>query len=462
LLKAIAARLNKQNSITQPYIDEMKRAADSLSQLAFRDPLTSLPNRILLHQRLQEALSKAKRSSSLVAVLCINLNRFNAVNDSLGYATGDLLLQAVAQRLQQAMSDGNTVARLGGDEFSIVLGNISQRQNIGAEVLRLLETLDHPYELNGHSIQMQPSLGIAIYPDHGLNSDQLLHQADVAMRYAKTQKSSPYEIYNAAMDLLVTERRSLESKLQSALERDEFQLYYQPQANLITGRIIGVEALLRWRHPELGMISPAKFIPIAEETGLIVPIGEWVLRSACSQTQAWRTSTRIPIRTSINLSARQFKQHNLVGIVSQALTESGLDPDMLVLEMTETSVMEDVDATVAILRELKEMGVHISIDDFGTGYSSLSYLKRFPLDTLKIDQSFVRDVTTDDNDAAIAKAIIAMANSLQLKVIAEGVETEEQFHFLRQSGCHAMQGYLFSPPVPAREFENMLSADKRL
>lgn len=462
LLGAISARLDKQASITQPYIDEMKRAARSLNQLAYRDPLTNLPNRILLHHRLQELLLEAGRSQQLIAVMYLNLNRFKAVNLSLGYSGGDQLLQIVAERLSQRLPHEGQIARLSGDEFGLLLTDIAEQKNIVEFAKQILTFLAEPYELFEQYVQIHSSLGIAVYPQDGNTPDALLSRADTAMRQAKTLGGSQYAFYDVQMDVLISERRLIESELRTAQINQELELHYQPQVNLVTGRIIGAEALLRWKHSKLGAVSPAKFIPVAEETGLIVPIGEWVLRTACAQARAWRNASQMPIRVSVNLSARQFKQANLLGMVTQVLEETQLDPTLLVIELTETSVMEDVDTTISILQELKQMGIQISIDDFGTGYSSLNYLKRFPIDVLKIDQSFVQDIITDTNDAAIAKAIIAMAQSLQLKVIAEGVETQEQYEFLRQNGCNAMQGYLFSRPVNALEFEALLTSDKRL
>lgn len=464
LLGAISARLTKQAALTQPYVDEMKRAAQTLNQLAYRDPLTNLPNRILLHHRFQDAIAQASLTSpqQMVAILWINLNRFKAINTNMGYTNGDLLLKMVAERLERAFGQRSTVARLGGDEFSMLLGNLAEKEEAARVAQQVLKVLAEPYDLDGHYAQIQASIGIALYPDHSNSSDRLLNQADTAMRHVKASGSGGYQFYTQEMDVLASERQQMESQLNAALESLEFQLYYQPQVNLITGRVIGAEALIRWHSPQLGMVQPDKFIGIAEDTGLIIPIGEWVLKTACTQAKAWQDASRLPIRISVNLSARQFRQEGLVAKVDQTLKETGLAANLLVLELTETSVMENVETTIQTLKDLKEMGVRISIDDFGTGYSSLNYLKRFPIDTLKIDQSFVREVTTDPNDAAIAKAIIAMAQSLQLKVIAEGVETEEQFNFLRQSGCHAMQGYLFSPPIPATEFETLIRSDRRM
>lgn len=463
LLGAISARLNKQATITQPYIDEMKRAAQNLSQLAYRDPLTNLPNRIVFHHKLQEVLKQADRSQQLVAVMYLNLDRFKEINANLGYAEGDLLLHLVAERLAQIKFDCESlVARLGGDEFSLLLSNVGSKQMVVEAAQHLQQMLAEPYMLSERTVHGQVSMGIALYPDDSNSSDNLLNRADMAMRYAKSKGGQAYEFYSIELGALVTERQTLHNKLLSALEQQEFQLHYQPQVNLITGRIIGVEALLRWYQPELGWVTPDRFISIAEETGLIVQIGEWVLQTACSQAKAWQEACQIATRISVNLSARQFRQPNLAEKVAEILRQTELDPDLLVLELTETCVMENVEDTIVTLRALQAMGIHISIDDFGTGYSSLNYLKRFPIDVLKIDRSFVQEITTDTNDAAIAKAIIAMAQSLQLKVIAEGVESEEQYTFLRQSGCYAMQGYLFSRPVVAAELEKLLVEDRRL
>jgi diguanylate cyclase len=462
LLGAIAARLAKQSSITQPYIQEMKRAAQSLGQIAYRDPLTNLPNRIFYHSQLQEATQKAQRAGQMVAILCINLSRFKRINENLGYSNGDLLLRLAAERLSETFPPPCVVARIGGDEFSVLLPEVDSPAMVERHAQVALRRLTEVYTLADHSVQIQVQVGGALYPQDCTNPDQLLTRAETAMRYAKSQSSSKYQLYNTDMEILVAERQVLEARLREALARQEFELYYQPQVNLITRRIIGAEALIRWQPADLGPVSPSKFVGIAEETGLIVPLGEWVLRTACAHAKAWQDSSQLPIRVSVNLSARQFKQQNLPSTVEAVLHETGFNPDLLILELTETSVMEDVDATVITLRTLRKMGVHISIDDFGTGYSSLNYLKRFPINTLKIDQSFIRDITTDTNDAAIAKAIIAMAQSLQLKVVAEGVEHEDQFVFLKQIGCHAMQGFLFSPPLQNSAFEQLLNQDKRL
>ncbi|MBD2021313.1 EAL domain-containing protein [Leptolyngbya sp. FACHB-36] len=458
LLGAIAARLEKHTAITQPYIDEMRRAAQNLNQLAYRDPLTNLANRIAFHHTLQEAL----KAQQMVAVLCVNLDGFKAINSHLGYLAGDLLLQAVADRLSHGFSKHCAIARLGSDEFSLLLSDVANQRQVVEVVQQMLHTLSEPYDLDGQWVQVQARIGIALYPNDGDSPDGLLNQAHTATRYIKTQRGNRYQFYTLEMDLLEAERQLVHNRLNTALDHQQFQIHYQPQVNLVSGRIIGAEALLRWFEPELGWISPARFIPIAEETGLIVSIGQWVLKTACAQAKQWHTRNGMPLRISVNLSARQFRQQNFVEMVAEVLQQTELDPDLLVLELTETCVMEDVETTIVTLKQLQSMGVHISVDDFGTGYSSLNYLKRFPINTLKIDQSFIQDIMVDTNDAAIAKAIIAMAQSLQLKVIAEGVETAEQLAFLRQNGCYAMQGFFFSQPIPGEDFEQLLLADKRL
>ena len=462
LVGAISARLAKQSAITQPYIDEMKRAAQSLSQLAYRDPLTNLPNRIRLHHQLQEYLRRAQREHYQVAVLCINLDRFKVINQNWGYANGDRVLKIAADRLQQSFGSEHLVSRFNGDEFCVVLDRIQSQEAVELSAQTLLQRLTAPYELDVQSLQLHVSIGIALYPECGGTTDILLNRADTALRYAKAQGRNHYQIYRLEMDVQLAERQLIEARLSSVLIHQELGVHYQPQVNLITGRIIGAEALVRWEQGEMQGLSPAKFIPIAEETGVIVEIGQWVLQTACLQAKHWQQVTRLPLRVSVNLSARQFSQQDLTACIARTLQETGLDPNLLVLELTETSVMENVEVTVAALQGIRGMGVRISIDDFGTGYSSLSYLKRLPIDTLKIDQSFIQDITTNRNDAAIAKAIIAMAQSLQLKVIAEGVETQEQADFLRQNGCYAMQGFLFGPALNSHDFLQLLLEDRRL
>lgn len=462
LIEAISARLEKQATTIQPYLDRMKQAAESLSKVAYYDQLTNLPNRIWLRHQLQEAISQAKKKQGLVAIYVLNMDRFREINASLGYATGDLAIQAVAERLSQCVGPQDTVARLSGDEFSILLTQMDLKENVEALAEVILETLGEPYELSDRKVSIQTSIGIALYPDHSSNPDRLLVHADTARRWCRQLGGGSYEFYSPQMDAQKEERRLLEIDLGTALSKSEFELYYQPQCDIMTGQIVGMEALLRWCHGQRGMVSPSQFIPVAEETGLIISIGEWVLQRACDQAQTWYKSHGRPLQVSVNLSARQFQQENLVETVALVLSETGLDPQLLALELTETSVMSDVKASISILQELKGMGIQISIDDFGTGYSSLNYLKSFPIDTLKIDRSFISQVTSNNQDAAIAKAIIGMAHSLQLKVIAEGVETAAQLAFLGQEGCHGIQGYFYSPPLPAAEFVQFLAANKPL
>jgi len=462
LIEAISARLEKQATTIQPYLDRMKQAAESLSKVAYHDPLTNLPNRIWLRHQLQEAISQAKKKQGLVAIVCLNMDRFREINASLGYATGDLAIQAVAERLSQCVGPQDTVARLSGDEFSILLRQMDLKENVEALAEVILETLGEPYELSSRKVSIQTSIGISLYPDHSSNPDRLLMHADTARRWSRQLGGGSFSFYSPQMDAQKEERRLLEIDLGTALEKSEFELYYQPQCDIMTGQIVGMEALLRWSHGQRGMVSPSQFIPVAEETGLIISIGEWVLQRACDRAQTWHNSSGRPLQVSVNLSARQFQQENLVETVAKVLSQTGLDPQLLALELTETSVMSDVLASIGILQELKAMGIHISIDDFGTGYSSLNYLKSFPIDTLKIDRSFISQVTSNDQDAAIAKAIIGMAHSLQLKVIAEGVETAAQLAFLCQEGCHGIQGYFYSPPLPAAEFTQFLAANKPL
>lgn len=462
LIGAVTSRLQKQATITQPYIEEMKRAAENLSKIAYADPLTNLPNRIMLRHRLQEAIAQSQRKQSGVSIFHISLHRFSTINNTLGYTAGDQVLKLVAERLAHCLHSGDTVSRLSGVEFCVMVERVTTEPEVDAIARRIMESLTRPFSLEGQMVTLQVTLGIARSPIDGTDADKLLSHADLARRWCEHNGRYGYQFYNAMMEELDAERRTLESELSGALDRSEFELYYQPQVNLITGRMIGVEALLRWQHPHRGMVSPAIFVPVAEASDLIVPLGEWVLRTACAQAQSWQNSSLLPLKISVNLSARQFQQKTLVQTVADALQQANLNPRLLVLELTETSLIENVEATIATLQELKSMGVGISIDDFGTGYSSLSYLRRFPIDMLKIDRSFVSQVNENLHDAAIVKAVIALAQSLKLKAIAEGVETQEQLNFLRHHGCHAMQGFFYSPPLPAYEIETLLLEDRRL
>ncbi|MDO8612508.1 MAG: PAS domain S-box protein [Dehalococcoidia bacterium] len=442
-------------------ITDRKAAEETIRHLAYHDGLTGLPNRTLFEDRLTVTLAQGRRKRRLAAVMFLDLDRFKVVNDTVGHAMGDRLLQSVAERLKALVRDGDTVARVGGDEFTLLLPEVGRVKDAVEVAERILETLRQPWQVNGHEFHITTSIGIAMCPGDGEDAESLLRNADTAMYRAKDRGRDNYKLYAPAMNSKIAERLALENSLRHALERDEFVVHYQPQVNIETGRIVGVEALVRWQHPERGLVSPLEFIPVAEETGLIVPLGAWVLRTACAQNRAWQDAGLPPMRMAVNLSARQFQRRDLLDTVAGVLAETGLPPQYLQLEITEGAAMQDVDLTLAILRELREAGVQISIDDFGTGHSSLSYLKRFPIDVVKIDQSFVQDLTVDPNDAAIASTIIVMAHALNLKVIAEGVETAEQLAFLRERDCDEMQGFLFSRPAPAPELDQMLRRNGR-
>lgn len=447
-------------------ITERKLSEERLQYLAHHDALTGLPNRALFLEHLRLALITAARHQRLVAVLFLDLDRFKLINDTLGHASGDLLLKAVAERLTASLrrsdtvarlqNHSNTVARLGGDEFTLLLTDIAQTQDVPVIVQRIANAFIAPFIVEGHELFVTPSIGISLYPNDGENAEKLLRNADMALYRAKDQGRNNYQFYLPEMNVKVSERLAMENHLRRALEREELLLHYQPQVDLNTGRIIGMEALVRWHRPDSGLVSPAKFIPLAEETGLIIPLGEWVLRAACAQNKAWQESGLPPIRIGVNLSGRQFQQKGLIETVRRALGETRLSAEYLELELTESILMQKVETITSALSELDAMGIQISIDDFGTGYSSLSYLKRFPISKLKVDRSFVNDITTDPDDAAITAAIITMAHSLKLKVVAEGVETADQLAFLKSLKCDGMQGYLFSRPLPSKEATELL------
>jgi len=439
-------------------ISPIKNSQEQLTQLAHHDPLTGLPNRLLLNARLTHALQYAHRGGRHLAVLFLDLDRFKNINDTLGHSVGDELLQAVAARLLHCVRDGDTVARLGGDEFVVTMEGLRHAEDAAVVVRKLLAAFAKSFALAGREIFVTTSIGVSLYPDDGKTVGDLLRNADTAMYRAKEQGRNNYEFYTRELTATALEKFTLETSLRYALERDEFVLYYQPQLSLHSNRILGVEALIRWRHPDLGLVSPAKFIPLAEETGLINPIGEWVLRTACIQAKTWQLAGLPPILMAVNLSGRQIIRGDMVSQVRQVLGETGLEPRYLELEITEGSMMHQAQKASSNLDALKALGVTLAIDDFGTGYSSMSYLKRFNVDKLKIDQSFVRDIPHDSNDEAITRAIIAMCHNLQLTVVAEGVETLEQQAFLYTHGCHEMQGFLFSPPVPAQQLASLLES----
>ncbi len=427
------------------------RAEQEIERLAYYDSLTTLPNRALLKDRLRQSIAKTARDQKRAAVLFLDLDRFKGVNDTLGHIMGDRLLQEVARRLSSCLRETDTVARIGGDEFVVLLTGLSkgQEEYISIIARKILDQLSTPVILDDKEIFTSCSIGIAVCPGDGEEVDTLLKHADLAMYQAKEQGRNNFQFFSRQMNDKVLERLMLENNLRRALERDELFLVYQPKMDLEHGALSGMEALLRWNHPELGLIMPGRFMPLAEETGLIRPIGEWVLRTACTQNKAWQDAGQAVLPISVNLSGKQMLQQDLAEKVASALAESGLAPHYLELELTESTVMSSAEETIIILQKLKQMGVSLAVDDFGTGYSSLSYLKHFPIDRLKIDRTFVRDITSNPDDAAIAEAIIAMAESLKLRVTAEGVELKEQLDFLLTRGCDEMQGFYFSHPIPA-------------
>lgn len=437
-------------------ITKRKQYEEQLEYQANHDALTGLPNRNLLNDRIRQALLISRRNQQEVVVFILDLDNFKLINDTLGQDGGDLLLKMVAERLIGCVRAGDTVARQGGDEFAVIVSDRTLSDTAPVVAGKILEAISQPLRINGHELTVTVSIGISISPKDGEDVQTLVKNAEVAMYRAKEQGHNTFQFYTGEMNARSLARMTMENHLRRALERDELTVYYQPKVHLPTGQIIGMEALLRWQSPELGAIPPAAFIPLAEETGLIVPIGAWVLKSACAQNKAWQDAGLSLLTVAVNLSPRQFRQENIASLIEECLRETGLHPAFLELEITESMVMQDVDRVTSVLDDLKRMGVSLAMDDFGTGYSNLGYLKRFPFDKLKIDQSFVRDITWDPDNAAIAKAIIAMAHSLHMKVIAEGVETEGQLNYLRSHGCDEMQGFYCSRPIPAAEFERLL------
>ncbi|MCX7570546.1 EAL domain-containing protein [Tumebacillus sp. DT12] len=440
-------------------MSKLKQDEARMHHQTYHDTLTGLPNRILFMDRLALAVADAERLDLKAAVMFLDIDRFKLINDTLGHDVGDRLLQEIAQRLTDTVRDRDTVCRLGGDEFTVIMENIADTEEAILMAQRILDTFMVPFCIADHEFFVTPSIGVALYPDDGIVIDTLAKNADTAMYRAK-EHGNNYQLYSPAMNSQALERLNLENDLRRALDRGEFVVHYQPQLHISTGQIIGMEALVRWNHHRRGLISPAEFIPLAEETGLIVQIGEWVLRTACLQCKKWLDSGYPGLRVAVNLSARQFQQKNIVEMVERILQETGLPGQMLELEITESVAMRHVEHAISILEQLKQLGVQISIDDFGTGYSSLSYLKKFPIQTLKIDKSFVHDISDSQDDGAIAASVIVMAHSLKLNVIAEGVETEEQLDFLRERDCDEFQGYLFSGPLTAEKFEEMLKMRK--
>jgi diguanylate cyclase (GGDEF)-like protein/PAS domain S-box-containing protein len=442
-------------------VTKRKQAEQAVQFLAHHDTLTGLPNRTLLYERLNSALAKASSNGQEMWVLFLDLDRFKLINDSLGHGTGDLVLKKVSERLQTMTREDDMLARLGGDEFVLVLQGSTKSELEIVLLDRIMTTICAPVEVGGEDLSVACSIGIAAYPADGTTADTLIEHADVAMYRAKESGRQTWKFYKSEMNEAAISRLRIENDLRSALDRGEFVLYYQPQIDLRTGTVIGVEALIRWEHPESGLLPPAAFISVAEDIGLIIPIGAWVVKQACLQAMDWQKRGFPPIRMAVNLSARQFSQQGLSHVIAQTLQSTGFNPSLLELEITENLMMSNVEDAASILADLRSLGVAISVDDFGTGYSSLYYLKRFPINVLKIDRSFVRDITTDRDDAAIVAAIVALAQSLGLKVVAEGVELEEQAAYLIECGCDAAQGYLYSKPVRPEVLENMLEKGYR-
>lgn len=432
----------------------LREQQSRLNYLAFHDSLTSLPNRSLFYDRIYHSLARARRSNCKVALLLLDIDRFKNINDSHGHDAGDLLLKAIAVRLSEGVRDMDTVARLGGDEFVIVLEGVYDIQDVALIADKLLGALALPINISGHDICTSVSIGVSVFPDDGTETDELLKNADVAMYKAKEAGKNNCQFYTKGMNATAVNYLLLENDLRRALEQEQLTLHFQPQIDLCSGHLMGVEALVRWQHPTRGLISPAHFIPLAEETGLIVPIGEWVLREACRQQKRWLDMGKHVGKIAVNLSPRQFRQKNFPGKVEAILHETQLGAEYLELEITESSAMEHAGETINQLNQLNQMGLYLSIDDFGTGYSSLAYLQRFPIQKLKIDRSFVKDIHDDPNDAAIAKTIIGLAHGMKLRVVAEGVETQYQADWLRKHGCDQAQGFLYAKPMTAQQLES--------
>jgi diguanylate cyclase (GGDEF)-like protein/PAS domain S-box-containing protein len=463
---SLSAVRNRDGKVTHYFsifsdITERKRAEERIHYLAYYDALTDLPNRALFYRLVDQALTEARRNRQHGALLFIDLNRFKPINDTLGHGVGDRLLQQIGKRLRETLRNEDVVARLGGDEFVVALFDIARRDHAGIVAQKLLAALDPPFMIDEHELRVGAAIGISVYPQDGFDTETLLRLADIAMYRAKQLGEDGYAFYSHEMNQRSLDRLKIENELRHAIVRDELLLHFQPKVDIYSGRIVGAEALVRWRHPERGMVPPGDFVPIAEESGLIVQISAWVLGAAVRQARAWQQAGLRPLRIAVNLSARDFSPALPERVVA-VLEENGLAPEWLELEITESMLMHSAERVIGMMDELTGQGVGLSLDDFGTGYSSLSYLKRFPIDTLKIDRSFVDHIPADPNDCAIAGAIASMAKQLGHKVIAEGIETAEQLMFLRGIGCDEFQGYLFSPPVDAERFAAMLREDKRL
>ncbi|WP_009630920.1 EAL domain-containing response regulator [Synechocystis sp. PCC 7509] len=462
LLSAIATRLERQATFSQSCVAELKHAEEQLHHLIHYDSLTNLPNQFLLQERLNQLIIQADCEDTLVPIFLLKLERFNQISSVLGHLVGDLLLKAVAQRLISCLDENQTVARLQVEQFAILLENVKQKQEIVNVAQTILHSLSQPFILEDQEVFVTVNIGIALYPKDSKDTITLMKYANIAMNFAREQTSNSYQFYKEVINRACTNNLSLDTKLHYALERKELQLYYQPQVELQTGKIVGAEALLRWHHPEIGVVSPADFIPIAEENGLIIPITKWVLMTACKQNKLWQIAKFPPLRIAVNLSGRYFNQPNFSKSLVNILEKAGLEPKYLELELTESIFIKDAEPVNIILKELQALGIQIAIDDFGTGYSSLNYLNKFSVNTLKIDRCFVNGIVDDAKIAALATAIIQMAHGMNLKTIAEGVETEAELFLLRQQQCDQIQGYLFSRPIPVAEFTKLLAVNKTL
>ena len=452
----LESKTRRHNEQLEEANEQLEEVNAQLQHVATHDALSGLPNRLLLADRLNQAIASAERHHDRFAVFVVDLDRFKSINDSLGHLAGDAMLKEVGRRLAVALRKADTLARLGGDEFVLIINEISSAQDIEAIASKLLVDIARPLKLSELELHTSASIGISVFPDDGTDAETLLQHADAAMYHAKKSGRNAHQFFAPAMSAFARERLELENGLRRALAQREFILHYQPKVDVRSGGIDSAEALIRWRHPTRGLTAPLDFIPLAEETGLILPIGEWALREACRQAYAWQAAGMRPLRVAVNLSAQQFRQKNLVEVVHSALHAARLEPKYLELELTESAVMQDAEKSIETLRQLSDLGVRISVDDFGTGYSSLSYLRRLPLDRLKIDSAFIREVATSRDDAAIVRAIVSLAHHLHLKVIAEGVETPEQLAFLRELGCDQYQGFHHSAPVPNNVFVSML------
>ncbi len=463
LLGAIASRLQKYNLVKDHYYDEIKVVGERFEYLSHHDDLTKLPNRVLFHESLTHAVLHAKINNKSLALLFLDMDNFNIINNTLGNDIGDQLFIAIAERLKRYTAPCDMVARIQGDEFALIISGVTDTLSVKQETQKILDLLSRPYHMYGHEVFITSSIGITMFPEDHQEVEGLIKNAELAMYYAKNNSRNSYKLYSPELNVQSSEYMALANSLHRALDRNEIRVFYQPLVNLQSGKIVGAEALARWQHPDLGLIMPNKFIPVAEQTGLILRLSEIILYLVCEQMRSWRKAGINYGFVAVNLSSQHFRPGtNLIEFVRKVLQETNTEPSHLELELTESIIMQNAEYTIQVLSQLQEIGVKVAIDDFGTGYSSLSYLKHFPVNILKIDRCFVQDITTDRHDATISLAIIDLAHSLSLKVIAEGVETVEQMQFLKDHGCDKFQGYFFSPPLPASEFEQMLIDGKCL